>query len=352
MKFFKRIIPVFVLLVLVSGSVSAQDIFEVEKGLYSTRELEMRYELGPQKQLLIKSAVNLSGILTIKTAEQKEIYIIYTKQSRTDSWSKAMDYIDLISVSLNMKTDKVRLELRAPNPAPWQVDIESGVVEAELVIPYGFEVVIEATYFDVFANGPFKEVIINSSLGRHDISAVTDLLKINTANRRVNISDIAGDIAVTTSNAPLVVSDVKNVKGQAVFRNDGGDIKIDGFIGGINVKNSFGQIKIERFQPQGQSNYIRGFSGPVILEIDKMNEGQLVVTNRYEDIDLTVPNELSAFYSMVVDDEGEIEVVNVPFTVDLVRRNRLNLTTGEGEVEISGTVRGKGNIFIRGMEGE
>ena len=352
MKHLLKIITVFVILAAVSGPVSAQEIFEVEKGLYSTRELEINYTLEAQKQLSIKSAVNLSGKLTIKTAEQPTVNIIYTKQARTDSWSKAMDYIDLISVSLNTKTDKVFLEMRAPNPAPWKSEEESGIVEAELIIPYGFKVIIEATYFDVFANGPFKEVIVNSSLGRHDISTVTDLLRINTANRRVNISDISGEISVATTNAPLVANDIKNVKGQAVFRNDGGDIKIAGFIGGINVKNSFGQIKIECFQPQGQSNYIRGFSGPVILDIEKMNEGQLVVTNRYEDIDLTVPDDLSAFYSMVVDEEGEIEVVNVPFSVDLVRRNRLNLTTGEGDVEISGTVRGKGNIFIRGTEGE
>ncbi|MFZ5979173.1 MAG: hypothetical protein ACOYVF_00940, partial [Candidatus Zixiibacteriota bacterium] len=77
----KSLIPILVLLV-TAASVAAQDIFEVEKGLFSTRELEMDYELDSQRQLIIKSAINLGGKLTIKTANQKTINIIYTKQAR------------------------------------------------------------------------------------------------------------------------------------------------------------------------------------------------------------------------------------------------------------------------------
>ncbi|MBN1211183.1 MAG: hypothetical protein JXA92_01275 [candidate division Zixibacteria bacterium] len=331
---------------------AAQDIFEVEKGLYSTRELESKVAPGAKNRLIIKAAVNLHGRISLKATEQANIGLIYTKQARTDTWSKAMDYIDLISVSMEVIPEGVRLELRAPNPAPWNSDKETGLVETELTVPAGFLIEIDAIYFDVYALGPFKGLVIDNSLGRYDITGVTDILKLSTANRRVNLTDIGGEISVATTNAPLVAKDIKNVKGQAVFRNDGGDIKIDGFVGEINAKNNFGQIRISNFIPRGQSNYIRGFSGPVILEITEMIEGQLVITNRYEDIDISVPDTLSAFYSMVVDEEGVIEAANFPFTADLIRRNRLNLTSGEGDVEISGTVRGKGNIYIRGIGGK
>lgn len=334
------------------GNLAAQDIFEVEKGLYSTRELELQIDPGANKKLVIKAAVNLNGRINLKAANQKMINLVYTKQARTATWSKAMDYIDLISVALEKVPEGIRLEMRAPNPAPWKNESESGIVEVELMVPPGLMVEINATYFDLMAVGPFRGIVDENSLGRHDITAVTDVLKISTANRRVNINDIGGEISVATTNAPMVAGDIKNVVGQAVFRNDGGDIKIDGFIGEINVKNNFGQIRISDFIPTGQGNYIRGFSGPVVLDIRDMTVGQLVVTNRYEDIDITVPNNLSAFYALVVDEDGTIEVNNFPFTTDLVRRNRLNLTSGGGEVEISASIRGKGNIYIRGTEGE
>jgi hypothetical protein len=348
----KILCSTMLILLLLAAGVAAQDIFEVEKGLYSTRELESKVTPGSKKRVIIKAAVNLRGRITLKAAEQTDINLIYTKQARTETWTKALDYIDLISVTMDVVPEGVRLELRAPNPAPWNTENEAGLAEAELTLPLGFMVEIDATYFDVYAQGPLKGLVIGNSLGRHDITGVTDVLKLSTANRRVNIADIEGEISVATTNAPLVAKDIKNVTGQAVFRNDGGDIKIDGFVGEINAKNNFGQIRITNFIPRGQSNYIRGFSGPIILEIKQMTEGQLVVTNRYEDIDISVPDTLSAFYSMVVDDEGTIEVSNFPFTADLIRRNRLNLTAGKGDVAISGTVRGKGNIYIRGIGGK
>jgi hypothetical protein len=83
-----------------------------------------------------------------------------------------------------------------------------------------------------------------------------------------------------------------------------------------------------------------------------MTEGQLVVSNRQEDIEITVPDTLSAFYTLSVDDDGIIEATNFPFTPDLVERNRLNLQSGDGRVDILGSVKGKGNIYIRGRSGE
>jgi hypothetical protein len=83
-----------------------------------------------------------------------------------------------------------------------------------------------------------------------------------------------------------------------------------------------------------------------------MIEGQLVVSNRNEDIDITVPDSLSAFLSLAVDDNGVIEATGFRFTTDLLEANRLNLITGDGTVTISSTIRGEGNIYVRGSQGE
>jgi hypothetical protein len=330
----------------------AQEIHEQEHGLFATREISDKAVIGTQNRLVIKSAVNLSGKITITSAPGKQVKLTFTKQARAEDRARATDYIDLIAVTLSSVADETRLELRAPNPAPWNLETEAGIVEATLVVPPECYVEINAQQFDVTATGPIRGLMIASSLGSVDATNITDLLDIATSNRRVNLASITGDIAVSTSNSSIVARDLVSGKGQARFRNDGGEIRIQRFKGTINVKNSFGRTDIIGFEPIGSNNFIRSSSGPIILEITAMNDAQLVVSNQYEDIEITVPDTLSAYMSLKVDEDGVIEASQLPFKADLVERNRLNLRSGDGRAEISGTVRGKGNIYIRGTKGD
>jgi hypothetical protein len=347
----KLLIALIGLLFSFTGAI-AQEIHEQEHGLYVTKEITNQATLGSQNRLVIRSAVNLSGKLNITSAPGRQVKISFTKQARTDKSSKATDYIDLIGVTLTTVADETRLEMRAPNPAPWNPETEAGIIEATLSVPPECSVEIEAQQFDVTAVGPIRGLVVASSLGGVDASNITELTDITTANRRVNLKDISGEIAVATSNSSIIAKDIINNKGQARFRNDGGEIKIQNFKGTINLKNSFGRTDITAFEPVGNSNYIRSSSGPIILEIARLNEAQLVISNQYEDIEITVPDTISAYMSLKVDEDGMIEATHFQFRTDLVERNRLNLHSGDGKGEISGTVRGKGNIFIRGTKGD
>jgi hypothetical protein len=329
-----------------------QEIHLREHGLFTTKEITNTVQLGSQNRLVIRSAVNLSGKLSITSAPGRQIKLTFTKQARTMKSNTATDYIDLITVSLTTVADETRLELRAPNPAPWDPETEAGIVEATLAVPPECSVEIEAQQFDVNAVGPIRGLVISSSLGGVDASRITELTDISTANRRVNVSDLTGDISVATSNSSIIARDIESTKGQARFRNEGGEIKIQRIHGGLNVRNSFGRTDISEYVPTGNSNYIRSSSGPIILEISELVDAQLVISNQYEDIEITVPDTISAYMSLKVDEDGMIEATHFPFKTDLVERNRLNLHSGQGKAEISGTIRGKGNIFVRGTKGE
>ncbi len=329
----------------------AQEVFEETPGLFSTRQIGTAVPIGTQKKVTIQSASTLRGKINIATAEVSEVSVSYFKKSKADSKSRAIDFIDLIAVRLERIADGIRLQLSAPNPAPW-TDLETGLVEAELTIPESCFVEIEAPYFDIEAHGPFEGVVVPSSLGKLEVTDVSKQLELKTANRRVSIEKISGDISVTTSNSELAAKDISSVDKQARFKNDGGDIRIGGFVGRVNVKNSYGRIEITDFEPQGSGNLIRGFSGPVIVDIKRITDGQVVINNRFEDIGITVPSDLSARLSLAVDKGGKIEAGNFTFKTDLVQPNRLNLVAGDGESLISGSIRGKGNIFVRTIEGE
>ena len=343
---------VFFVFLLLAVSATAQEIVEKEKGLYSTKDLKAVTQIGALKTIFIKSAVGLGGKLQIQTDPGKNVMVTYTKQARAADRDKGIDYIDLISLQLGTTAEDVRLEMRAPNPAPWRQADEAGIVDVVVTVPENCLIDIDASSFDVTAVGPFKSFVVHASLGRMDISEVTGKVDVTPSNRRINLEKITGELSVSTTNESIIARDIKCPDGQAQFRNDGGDIKLDRVVGGINIKNSYGRIDVSDYQPSGTGNFIRNNSGPIILELSHMTGGQLVITNQYEDIELSIPDTLSAVLSLKVDEDGVIQAKNFPFRSDLVERNRLSLRLGKGEADISGSIRGKGNIYVRGVKGE
>lgn len=326
-----------------------QEVFEETAGLYSTRRIDASVAVNAQKMVVIQSVSTLRGTINIIADRVDEVSISYFKKAKANTRSKAIDYIDLIAIRLERTAKGIRLQLSAPNPAPWS-ELEAGLIEANLTVPESCLVEIAAPYFDIDADGPFKRFTVPSSLGELEVSDVSEQLELATANRRVSIERISGTIFVSTSNADLIAKEIFSIKEQARFRNDGGDIRIDGFVGEINVKTSYGRIDILDFEPRGNGNFIRGFSEPIVVDIKRITDEQVVINNRYEDIDITLPSDLSARLSLAVDEKGRIEVSNFVFTTDLVQYDRLNLVAGDGEALISASIRDDGNIFVRAIE--
>lgn len=345
-------IAIITILINVSPALLAQEITEVESGLFTTAPTTLVEPASAQPSLIVKSAVNLAGELTITTTKDSEVSVTFQKRARTSDRSQAFDYIDLIDVNLSSRPTGAVLELRAPNPAPWGNDYESGLVQAEIVVPEGTAVTVEAPYFDVTAEGKLSSIVIPSSLGRLRISGIKEKTDVSTSNRRLMLTDITGEINASTTNSSLIANNITAKNGTARFRNEGGDIRIEGFTGEINVRNSYGRISISEFKPEGKGNFIRGNSSPILLEVEELSEGQLFVTNRHEDIDLVVPSAISAFFSLSVDDDGEIKTSNLSVVADLVERKRLNLIAGSGTADIGGSIQGKGNIFVRGQDSD
>ncbi len=337
--------------VIAVSSAAAQEITEESRNLFSTRPLKSKVPVSTGGEVVIKSAATLRGQLTITTSADEVVMIGYTKKARARNKSTAIDFIDQIAVDLIKVPGGARLELRAPNPAPWS-DKEFGSVEAQLMIPEQCHVEIDASFFDIIAEGPFGEFMVPSSLGRLEVTGVTEKLLLATSNQRLNVEDITGKIDVSTSNSPLVARKINCRDGQGMFRNEGSEIKISDVSGDINVKNSYGRIEIDAFEASGEKSYIRSNYGPIEVNVISVASGQLIVANRYEDIEISLPNNVSAEFSLAVDEEGKIEVYNFPFKPDLVRRNRLSLISGEGKALISGSVRGKGNLYVRGYDTE
>ena len=328
----------------------AQTVFKTADGIYTTREIRDKIKVGNRTTLQIRAASNLPGKLTIEVAETDKVKISYFKKAKANSMDEAVDYIDLIAVVLRSGPKDIKLELRSPNPAPWTDDNQWGRVEAKITIPENYSVLIEAPLFDVTAVGPFESIVIPSSLGRINIRNVTRRLEVSTTNRRLDVSDITGEISLSTSNAVLTAKNLVSLDKRADIENENGDIRIRGFKGELYVEGSYGRIQLSDFYITGRRNIIKGMSGPIKLEISGIDRAQLRITNRFEDIEINLPDSTSAAFSLVVDEGGKIEVSNINFRTELIEHNRMNLVSGKGKSIISGSVRGSGNIYIRGYD--
>jgi hypothetical protein len=294
----------------------------------------------------------LQGKINILTTKENLITAKYIKSAKTDKRESAIDIIDLIGVSLEKTNKGARLKLRAPNPAPWDSQKESALLEIDLIIPEHYLLEIDAPYFDILAAGPFAEFVIPNSLGRLEISNVTEYLELNTSNRNVIIFNITGEINISTQNSTVTGSKIYSTEKRVTIYNDGGDIKLTNIRAELNIKNNYGKININNYTPIGRKNYIRALHAPIYLSIDEILTEQLIVNNRFEDIEIFLPADVSAEFSLAVEEESKIEVSDILFTPGLIQENRLNLTAGDGSSTISSLIRGKGNIYIKGrMEG-
>lgn len=333
-----------------AGGLWAQEIHKESRNLYSTNELSAEVGMNKSNRLQIKSTSQLTGEIRILAVVDSLVSVTYQIKARTVSRSVAIDYIDRMAVKIKRTPYGVVLALTAPNPVPWDSEKEAGIIELEILVPEFCTIEIDAPLFDLEATGPFGGVINTTSLGRLRVTDVIGGVELVTSNRRVLVERITGSVSVATSNARLEALELVCLDEQAHFRNEGGSINIRNFKGGLNVKNSYGRIEILGFAPTGQRNYIRGFSGPISIEITEMGDGLLIVQNRYEDIELIVDRAVSAIMSLAVEEESKIIARNFPFTTDLVQPNRLSLVAGDGRARINSSIRGDGNIYVIGNE--
>ena len=336
-----------ILLLSLATGVRAQEITLESKDLYSTRTLKGKSGPLGGDQVVVKATSTLRGVLSLQVLDTNVAFVSYQKKAHTAKRDKATDYIDLVGVDLTRTASGLRLELRAPNPAPWE-EPDYASVQVELVVPVGSRVRIEAVYFDVEAVGPFAELVSTESLGRCEVARVSERLEVATANRRLTAEDVSGVVSLQTSNSTLTARNLHDLSGAATFRNEGGGIRIESCRGDLSVRSEYGRVEIRDFHSGFERSHIRSLLGPVVVQIAEFGGGQLVVSNRHEDIELTVPEGLSSELTLAVEEGGRIDISDFLFVTDLVQPNRLGLRSGDGEGLISCSIRGKGNIYLWG----
>jgi hypothetical protein len=326
-----------------------QEISQIGRDRYATDQIELSAEVSSDRKIYVNSALGLSGSLVIKAREASQAVFVYRKLLKTTDKSEAVDYARVIEAKLENTPQGARLLLQAPNPAPWSETDNSGVIEGELLLPVNCQLEIDAIYFDLDISGPLRAVENQASFGRINIENVTEIVTLVTSNRDIMARDIAGDISITGSHAEIMIDNMQSQKQAAYIRNENGSIIVENASGAFDIKNDFGRIKVSNMKFNSERSRFIGSYSPINIEIADIVEGNLTIRNTNEDIYLTVPESISADFSLRVDSNGEINTDGFRVRPTLVDSDRLDFVTGNAGARIRVSVRGEGSIKVQGI---
>ncbi len=337
----------FILLAAMSSSF-AEELLPHGENRFITRKTVIAEPVRGDTSFIIQSVLSLSGRLYIIADDTDSMSFEYRKVLKSPRESTAHDYAAAVSVLIEDGPEGMKLLLQAPNPAPWSGRENSAIIEGELHLPEGSRVFLSADYFDVIVEGPLAALENETSLGRIEAGRITEKLNLTTSSRDIVVSNIAGEIALETSSAEIRITDMRAIDKPAYIRNQNGDISLNHCAGGLDVRTQYGKIKGSELIFTNAKVRIDGSYSPIRLKVDSLENADVVISNINEDIDLLLPNEVSADFRLEVGVDSEIDVEDLLFRPTAVNERWLEFKTGSGESDISVEVQGIGNILIAG----
>lgn len=349
----KRKILVFniFLILTAAGSLSAEEILPFGENRFATPELSIESPVNPGDTIIISSASNLSGKLTVTAGDIDQALFRYRKVLKTSAQSRAGIYAEMIEVDMEKSPLGLHIFLRAPNPAPWTGSDDAGLIEGELNVPAGSPINIEAEYFDMEMEGPFNAVENRSSFGRVDVRNVTDRLYLSTVNQDIITREIKGHISVSTSNADIRIDGMISESEPARVKNENGNILMKDIKGVFVIGNSYGKIRLNDVTLTEGTSRIESVHCPIRIDVKNADKAELSISNSYEDVRLLLEETVSANFLLMVESGSEIHVDGLRIRPVTVQGDRLQFVTGDGNANIEINIEGAGNINIEGYPG-
>ena len=350
MKIWLRVLLGLLLPVFLYSFVFAENLVKQGRGRYATRKIKLETELSDSQKIKINSVESVGGKLYIVAAKKEQAQIEFRKLFKTDDEEKANEYTEIVQVVFKETSSGLELLIQAPNPSPWSGSDKSVSIEGELNLPEGSMVVIDAMYFDIIVDGPFRSVKNVNSFGRLDVKHITEKTVLSTSHGNISVKDLSGDISIETENADIRAYQVAASDKPAQFINKNGDVILNGCMGGLSIKNSYGKVRAEDISTSGQKISIDCDYTPVFLALDELDSAVVSITNVNEDISIDFSGKLSAVVDLQVDADSEIHVEGMPIKPDDVEPRRIEFETGSGDNRISAKIKGIGDITFQGSK--
>ncbi|SYZ74560.1 exported hypothetical protein [Candidatus Zixiibacteriota bacterium] len=315
---------------------------------FMTRKTELTLPVSPRARIAISSARHLIGKINVIADNPDQVLFQYKKVLKVPRQSLAIDYAELIDVSIEKTPTGAKLIFKAPNPAPWSGTDNSASIEGELHLPDNITLEVSAEYFDLNIVGPLRAVENLSSFGRMEVEKITERLNLSTSNQDIIATGVSGDIFLATTNADIRVENMKSGATPAQLRNQSGNVVVATASGALDIKNSYGKIRLEDIHLTLPGSRVIDSYGPIRMMLAEAKQATLEVSNTNDDVELEVSPDINASFLLSVDSDGEISAEGLMMEPTEVMKNRLRFTSGSGGADISVKISGDGNISLKG----
>jgi hypothetical protein len=196
--------------------------------------------------------------------------------------------------------------------------------------------------------GQLKARTENGSIEARDIVVPSGYAILQTSNGRIDLAEIQGPVEAYTSNAGIEARGIAAADGSVVLRTSYAPIKAEEIKGELICETSYGNVDIrEVYIDHGHSRLETSYA-PIVARMDEISNCELYVTNDYSNVDLQIPDDVSALLVASVDRGGRIHTKNISLVPKAIDQTRLEGFVGDGESRIEVNVSGIGSIDING----
>jgi len=340
--------------------------------------------------LEIRTPGNLGCEIKVKARSQSTVSLEFEKWCKARNDDDARKFAELIDIRLDdeaRRTDGIRLRVLTPAKAPWEGKNESAGVNLSINVPPNFTIDSKSSFSTVDLIGPLAgafigneygdisvadvngQIDINSSYSKIELSRIVGLVNIeadysgiegndielrgargafSTSYGAVELTNIKGSLEVNTSYNAISISQVDAGDGNIVLRTSYGRIDADDVIGELICETSFSNVNLRRLNlPRGLSSIETKYS-TIDVEVASIGDAKLTINNTYNNVNLSLPQNVSARVSLMVDRGGKIHTRGFPIKPVSLDRNHLEGIIGDGRSLIEVTVDGIGEINLSG----
>jgi len=340
--------------------------------------------------LEIRTPDNLACNIDVVSRPQDMVQVTYEKTAKANSEETRQRFMNLIDVVLDdnaQEAGALRLRILTPTEAPWEGTSNSAGIDVFIAVPENFKIDSKNSFSKINLTGPLSQVWVSNEYGEVTAQDIDGEINIRTSYANVDLNNIKGDINIETSysrikaknidigNNPglfetsygiieltdvkgpieantsyeaIIVRNIDAGEGSVILRTSYGRINADNIKGELVCETSYNPVELTNINFTHGMNKVETRYSQINLDLAGISDAQLIVNNTYNNIDVTLPRDISARLALAVDKGGKIHTRGFAIKPLVMEKNRLEGLIGDGRARLELNIDGIGEISIEG----
>ncbi|MFH1335110.1 MAG: DUF4097 family beta strand repeat-containing protein [Candidatus Zixiibacteriota bacterium] len=291
---------------------------------------------------------NLGGQVYLEVWDEDDCLVKFKIWARADAQEKAKKFTDMVELELDREEEVVNLKLTTPHPAPWEGSNYGINATLYIFIPHNFTVETKTQAFDLDITGPITKIDIQNQYGNILVSDISEETSITATYGQVDVENVRGSLNVETSYNSISVRNVDTKDEKALLKTSYGKIDVERFEGQLEASTVYSPIDASDITLIDGKNEFKTVYSKIDLDITEMKDAQLYVQNTYGNVNLVVPEDLSARLKFTVGRGGKIITRGIIIRPTVLNQTSLEGICGKEESEIEVDINGIGQIQLEG----